>query len=77
MSEPGPQLVDKEERRYGREVLIVALIVGVFILVGAIWTLLRDPPNPSEYSADRVIAEEQDRRGDAPEAKVAPPPAQQ
>ncbi len=77
MSEQGPRLIDRQERRYGREVLIVAVIVGVFILVGAVWTLLRDPPNPSEYSADRVIAQEQDRRGDTPEATVAPAPAQQ
>jgi uncharacterized membrane protein len=44
---------DHETRDFRREILVVAVIVGLFILVGAIWTALDGPkPIPGSISND-------------------------
>ena len=42
MAKPDPS-VDPTDRFWNREILVVAVLVGLFILVGAIYTLIRGP----------------------------------
>lgn len=66
---------DPEERAFSREVAVVAIIVGLGVVGGAIWTLIgrENVPNPSEYSADRAAAEAGTAPSAPPENAVAPP----
>ena len=42
---------DYETRGFRRELLVVAILVGLFILVGAIWTAVRGPqPIPGAHN---------------------------
>ncbi len=44
---------DRETRGFRRELLVIAVIVGLFILVGAIWTAIDGPkPIPGSVSND-------------------------
>ncbi len=48
---------DPETRGFRREMLVVAVIVGLFILVGAIWTAVNGPePIPGAADVKSVPA---------------------
>jgi uncharacterized membrane protein len=48
---------DHETRDFRREILVVAVIVGLFILAGAIWTAFNGPePIPGSISNDPASA---------------------
>lgn len=44
---------DRETRGFRRELLVIAVIVGLFVLAGAIWTAIDGPkPIPGSVSND-------------------------
>lgn len=48
---------DKETRGFRRELLIVAIVVGAFILIGAVWTALNGPePIPGAVDVESAPA---------------------